>query len=154
MGWLAVVRHGEAGQGRPDAARQLTRRGEQEALQAGQWLASRPALSGATIWSSPYLRARQTARAIADAVDGDIETVGGVTPDDDVGALVERLTLLDGSRPLILVSHMPLVGLLTGRLTEGASHSGAMFPTAGIALLEADVWAAGCASLRAFVSPS
>ncbi|MGM8931194.1 phosphohistidine phosphatase SixA [Salinicola halophyticus] len=153
MGWLAIVRHGEAGPGNPDSERRLTRRGEQEAQSAGHWLASRPALTGATIWSSPYHRAQQTAQAIADAMHGDIDTVEGVRPDDDVGALVERLTQMDVSRPLILVSHMPLVGLLTGRLVDGSASAGVGFPTAGIALLEADVWAAGCASLKAFVSP-
>ncbi|MDF3919375.1 phosphohistidine phosphatase SixA [Salinicola salarius] len=154
MGWLAVVRHGEAGPGSPDAARRLTPRGEREAAEAGRWLAARPELTGATIWASPYDRAQQTARTVAEAMHGEFETVGGVTPDDDVGALIERLTLFDTARPLIVVSHMPLVGLLTGRLTEGRSNAGVMFPTAGIALLEADVWAAGCASLKAFFSPS
>ena len=132
----------------------MTPRGEREAAEAGRWLASQQALAGATIWASPYDRAQQTAQAVAEAMHGEVETVGGVTPDDDVGALIERLTLFDTARPLIVVSHMPLVGLLTGRLTEGAASAGVMFPTAGIALLESDVWAAGCASLKAFVSPS
>jgi len=154
MGWLAVVRHGEAGSGSPDAERQLTKRGEREASEAGRWLASQTVLSGATIWASPYRRAQQTAQAIAVAMHGAIETAEGMTPDDDLNVLVERLTGFEASQPLIVVSHMPLVGMLVGRLTEGAPNAAVMFPTAGIALLEADVWAAGCASLKAFVSPS
>jgi phosphohistidine phosphatase SixA len=153
MGWLAIVRHGEAGPGTPDAERRLTQLGEREAKSAGHWLAARPELDGARAWTSPYHRARQTAAAVNDAMCCELETVDGITPDDDVDLLIEKLTALDVSRPLIIVSHMPLVGLLTGRLVEGAASGGLAFPTAGVALLEAEVWAAGCASLKAFVSP-
>lgn len=153
MGWLAIVRHGEAGPGSPDSERRLTRRGEQEAQGAGEWLAIRPELSNATVWASPYRRAQQTAQAVIDATGGKFETVDTITPDDSVDALVERLTALDVSRPLILISHMPLVGLLAGRLADGSPGGGIVFPTAGIALLEADVWAAGCATVKAFVGP-
>ncbi|WP_342594104.1 phosphohistidine phosphatase SixA [Salinicola lusitanus] len=153
MGWLAVVRHGEAGPGRPDRGRRLTPRGEHEAQGAGRWLAARPELEGAMVWASPYDRAQQTAQAVVEATRCDLETVDTITPDDDVDALVERLTALEVSRPLIIVSHMPLVGALVGRLVEGSPGAGIAFPTAGIALLEADVWAAGCATSRAFVGP-
>ncbi|WP_251976631.1 phosphohistidine phosphatase SixA [Salinicola avicenniae] len=153
MGWLAIVRHGEAAAGAPDAERRLTRRGEVEAASAGQWLARRPELATARLWASPFTRARQTAEAIACATRLTQETADGITPDDDLEALVERLTAHETTRPLILVSHMPLVGGLAGRLVDGSPGAGLAFPTAGIALLEADVWAAGCATLRAFVAP-
>jgi len=167
MGWLAIVRHGEAGPGSPDAERRLTLLGEREAKGAGAWLASRSELAGARVWASPYRRAHQTAKAIVDALASEarsgagsaeleaaeIETVEGVTPEDNVAELIERLARLDVSRPLIIVSHMPLVGLLTGRLVEGSASAGLAFPTAGVALLEAEVWAGGCATLKTFVSP-
>jgi len=153
MAWLAIVRHGEAAPGTPDAERRLTPRGEREAHSAGRWLAGRETFTGARIWTSPLRRAQQTADVIAQAMSGTAETVDGITPDDDVLALIERLTLFDDPRPLIIVSHMPLVGTLAGRLVDGAPGVGLAFPTAGIALLEAEVWAAGCASLQAFVAP-
>lgn len=153
MGWLAVVRHGEAGPGNPDSERRLTQRGEREAHAAGRWLAARPELQGAVVWASPYRRAQQTAQAVVDATRCELVTVDTITPDDDVDALVERLTALDVSRPFIIVSHMPLVGALVGRLVDGSPGAGIAFPTAGAALLEAEVWAAGCASLKAFVGP-
>lgn len=153
MGWLAIVRHGEAAPGRPDPERRLTQRGEAEARGAGEWLAARSELEDAMVWASPYRRAQQTAQAVVDATRGEFQTVDAITPDDNVDVLIERLTTFDASRPLIIVSHMPLVGLLTGRLVDGAASAGVMFPTAGIALLEADVWAAGCATLKAFVAP-
>nr|WP_110655019.1 phosphohistidine phosphatase SixA [Salinicola halimionae] len=153
MGWLAIVRHGEARPGTPDFERRLTQLGEQEAKSAGHWLASRPEFDGARVWTSPYHRARQTAQAVNGAMRCKLETVDGITPDDDVDFLIEKLTTLDMSQPLIIVSHMPLVGLLTGRLVEGAASGGLAFPTAGVALLDAEVWAAGCATLKTFVSP-
>lgn len=153
MGYLAIVRHGEAVLGRPDAERRLTPRGETEAASAATWLAARPELTGAMLWTSPFVRARQTAEAVGRATGLQPETVDGVTPDDEVDSLIERLTLHKPSTPLIIVSHMPLVGLLAGRLIEGPSSHGVAFPTAGIALLEGDVWAAGCARLAVFMAP-
>ncbi|WP_189445608.1 phosphohistidine phosphatase SixA [Salinicola rhizosphaerae] len=153
MGYLAIVRHGEAAMGHPDAERRLTRRGEVEAASAGAWLAACPELAKAQLWSSPFARARQTASAVSQATGLECETVDGVTPDDDVDSLIERLTGHAPSTPLIIVSHMPLVGLLAGRLIEGPASHGVAFPTAGIALLEGDVWAAGCARLAAFIAP-
>lgn len=153
MGYLAIVRHGEAAPGQPDHERHLTLRGEAEASSVGEWVARTPSLAGALLWSSPYRRAQQTARAIAGTSGLTLETVEGMTPDDDIDALIERLARWDAVRPLIVVSHMPLVGALAGRLVDGGTFAGMAFPTAGIALLEADVWAAGCATLKAFVGP-
>ncbi|MCE3026129.1 phosphohistidine phosphatase SixA [Salinicola sp. DM10] len=154
MSWLAIVRHGEAGPGVPDAERCLTARGEGEAQSAARWLASRPELAAATLWASPYRRAQQTAQPIAAALGIPVDTRDGMTPEDDVAALIERLSELGASpAPLILVSHMPLVGTLAGRLVDGGPLAAMGFPTAGVALLEGEVWAAGCARLGAFVAP-
>lgn len=152
MGWLAIVRHGEAGPGSPDAERGLTPRGLAEAQSAAAWIDAQPMLANARLWSSPLRRARQTAEAIGATAELRHEVVEGITPEDDENALIERLLQADASEALIVVSHMPFVGALTARLVEGRA-SGLTFPTAGIALLQADVWAAGCATLKAFAGP-
>ncbi|MDW7747203.1 hypothetical protein [Halomonas sp.] len=54
---------------------------------------------------------------------------------------------------MMLVSHMPLVAALTGLLVEGRGDRGPGFPTAAVAELEAEVWAAGCARLCGFTNP-
>ncbi|WP_110665908.1 phosphohistidine phosphatase SixA [Salinicola halophilus] len=152
MRHLAIVRHGEAAPGAPDAERTLTSRGHDEASGAAAWIGERPELAGARVWASPLHRAQQTAGVIAAALGVTVETVAGLTPEDDPQTLVERFLIDEPAQPVILISHMPFVGELTGRLVEGRS-SGIAFPTAGVALLDADVWAAGCATLNAFVGP-
>ncbi|WP_110687855.1 phosphohistidine phosphatase SixA [Salinicola aestuarinus] len=152
MRHLAIVRHGEAGFGSPDPERQLTPTGQDEAGSAATWLAECPELAGAQVWASPFHRAQQTASVIAARLGATVETVDGLTPEDDPQALIERLLTDEPTQAVILISHMPFVGELTAQLVEGRA-SGVTFPTAGIALLDAEVWAAGCATLQAFVGP-
>ena len=150
---LLIMRHGEAGPGAPDARRKLTAGGQTEAARMADWLQYQ-ALDGARILASPYRRARQTAEHLAAALGGEIETLPILTPDDPPAAVVDWLLAQEAERPLLLVSHMPLVGALTGLLVEGRSDRGLGFPTAAVAELEAEVWAAGCARLVRFTAPA
>ncbi|WP_163576990.1 phosphohistidine phosphatase SixA [Halomonas faecis] len=153
---LLIMRHGEAGPGSPDAARELTAQGEQEAQRMADWLAARDeiAASRLRLFASPYVRAQQTAEAVAEALAIQFETLPIVTPDDPPEAVVDWLLERAGQGPLLLVSHMPLVGALTGLLVEGRAERGLGFPTAAVAELEADVWAAGCAHFVRFTTPA
>lgn len=151
---LLVMRHGEAGPGRPDAERELTGRGSDEAQRVAAWLAGRSDLAGLRLLSSPYRRAHQTAAIIGEALGAAAETLPIITPDDDPAAVADWLLEQPEGRPLLLVSHMPLVGALTGLLVEGRADRGLGFPTAAVAELEADVWASGCARLVGFTTPS
>ena len=118
------------------------------------WLADRDDLSGLRLLASPYRRARQSAAALAETLEAEVETLPLITPDDRPQAVADWLLEQSPGRPLLLVSHMPLVGALTGLLVEGRSDLGLAFPTAGVAELEAEVWAAGCARLARFVTPA
>jgi len=118
------------------------------------WLAARDDLAGLRLVASPYRRARQTATAVAQALGVEAETLPLITPDDSPQAVVDWLLDHSAGGPLVLVSHMPLVGALTGLLVEGRADRGFAFPTAGVAELEAEVWAAGCARLAGFVTPA
>ncbi len=153
---LLIMRHGEAGQGMPDAARTLTARGEQEAARMGRWLAERRDLdlTHLRLLASPYVRARQTAVRIAEPLGVEIEPLPLITPDDPPEAVVEWLLGEADGRPMMLVSHMPLVAALTGLLVEGRGDRGPGFPTAAVAELDAEVWAAGCARLHGLISPA
>lgn len=150
---LLIMRHGEAGPGSPDIYRPLTERGLDETRRVGAWLAGRDDLAGLRLLASPYRRARQTADAIAEALGHEVESLSILTPDDPPQAVADWLLEQPDDRPLILVSHMPLVGALTGLLVEGRSDRGPGFPTAAVAELTAEVWAAGCAHLVGFTSP-
>ena len=153
---LLLMRHGEAVAGAPDNLRRLSTRGEQEVTLMAGWLADRVAskeLGRLRIIASPYTRAQQSARAIARASGGDIETYKGITPDDSPDSVCEWLMTQPDSDNLLLVSHMPLLGGLTGVLTRGRAGFGVSFATAGVAELSADVWASGCADLISMTGP-
>ncbi|WP_445000790.1 phosphohistidine phosphatase SixA [Halomonas mongoliensis] len=151
---LLVMRHGEAGHGVPDAERELTARGRREAERMAAWLAARDDLAGLRLLASPYRRAQQTAQRVGEALGLTVETLPIITPDDSPRAVADWLLEQPQGRPLLLVSHMPLVGALTGLLVEGRADRGLGFPTAALAELEAEVWAAGCARLVRFITPS
>ncbi|GAB2715643.1 phosphohistidine phosphatase SixA [Halomonas garicola] len=154
MSYLWIMRHGEAADGSPDSARPLTADGEQQASLMASRLAERCQADGTAVTrivTSPYLRARQTAAVMGDALGVAVETLSGITPEDSPQAFCDWLVNQPGN--LLVVSHMPLVGGLTGLLVDGREDQGRAFPTADIAELEADVWAAGCARLTSFTAP-
>ncbi|MEA2118318.1 phosphohistidine phosphatase SixA [Halovibrio sp. HP20-50] len=154
---VLMMRHGEAAPGSSDAARRLTFRGEREVEKMARWLAERVAvgeLAMPRIYASPYARAQQTAQTLCDALGASLETLAIITPDDSPSGVSDWLLEQPEGAPIMLVSHMPLVGDLTGLLVEGSAAQGVGFPTAAIAELEADVWAAGCAQLKRITQPS
>ncbi|RUR57171.1 phosphohistidine phosphatase SixA [Vreelandella populi] len=156
MNSLLIMRHGEAAPGFPDSQRLLTPRGEREAAAMARWLAARIEEGEVRpiLYASPYARAQQTAELIGKALGCPLETLEFITPEDDPAAVAEWLLTQPEGAPIMLVSHMPLVGNLTGLLVEGRSEQGIGFATAAIAELEAEVWAAGCARLKRFTQPS
>ncbi|MBB3190841.1 phosphohistidine phosphatase SixA [Halomonas cerina] len=153
---LWIMRHGQAAPGRPDPERTLTERGHAEAARMAAWLARRddPDLARLRLLTSPYVRARQTAAPIAEALSVALEPLPLITPDDPPEAVIDWLLEQDEDRPLMLVSHMPLVASLTGLLVEGYPDRGPGFATAALAELAAEVRAAGCARLVRLVAPS
>ncbi|NIC07929.1 phosphohistidine phosphatase SixA [Billgrantia bachuensis] len=152
MGRLYIMRHGEASPGHPDSERELTARGQAEAERMAGWFGQQ-ALEGARLYASPYRRAYQTALPVARALGVEPEVLPIITPDDSPAAVCDWLLAQAGDDVIVLVSHMPLVGLLTELLTEGRASHGLGYPTAGVAELEGEIWAAGCARLLRFTAP-
>lgn len=154
---LWIMRHGEAAPGWPDAQRELTVHGQQEVVRMAEWLTStleEQRLERLHIAASPYVRARQTAAIVAERLGRPVDTLPLITPNDPPEPVIDWLQHNADGVPWLLVSHMPLVGALTGRLIEGGIRSSLAMPTAAIAALEADVWAAGCARLTALRHPA
>ncbi|MBZ2187639.1 phosphohistidine phosphatase SixA [Alcanivorax sp. JB21] len=124
---MYVVRHGEAErQVTTDEARALTPRGREGVRQLWETLTSegeRPL----RLYTSPYVRARQTAAEIADICGLDVtDTCDLLVPDGHPQRVLDWLLGLtmqpaDQDSPLVLVSHMPLVAHLVGQLCEGPS---------------------------------
>lgn len=154
MSRLWIMRHGEAANGTPDSARRLTLRGEQEAAGMARRLAQHQHDGGPVVTriiASPFVRAQQTAESMSEALGLEVETLDGITPEGAPQAFCDWLIEQPGN--LLVVSHMPLVAELTGLLVEGRADQGRAFPTAGIAELDAEVWAGGCARLVGFTAP-
>lgn len=120
---LYLLRHAEAVDLAPDAARPLTFAGREDATVLGQYLARHPILKVSQIWQSPYLRARETTDCLQ-AGHGQltvpVTTVPDITPEDDPRALDGRLANLRA--PLLLVGHNPHLSLLTSWLLTGDPH--------------------------------
>ena len=126
---LYLIRHAKAAQGEPDELRPLTPAGRDAARRLGEQLAADELDA---VVSSPLLRARETALAIAKACGLDAETddrlAPGATVDDVRAAVAGR-----GER-VAAVGHQPDCSLVAIALT-GADPG---FAPGGFAELDLD----------------
>jgi phosphohistidine phosphatase SixA len=101
---LYLCRHAHSDPGEPDELRPLSRRGEEQAAALGARLAAE-AEPPVLVLSSPLLRARQTARAVAAATGAELRTDGRLGP----GARPELLlaALVGTVGPVAAVGHQP-----------------------------------------------
>jgi len=165
---LVLLRHGIAEERRPDqadAGRALTDRGRQRS-RAVLLKASSLGLTADRLFSSPLIRARQTAEIAVDVgLAAALELAESLAPGADPLPLVEAwlATGRDGEpapRRLLLVGHEPDLGLLAARLI-GAAPGSVPLRKAGLALLAlpgAAVWTTGSplmgeASLQLLLTP-
>jgi phosphohistidine phosphatase len=137
---LYLLRHASAADVAPsDAARPLTRHGENEATRAGTALAKLGA-QPAHVLSSPFLRALQTARLTAAA----LTVPAPVTALDELCNGSSTSTLLTALKPwaeapeLLLVGHMPSLAEHVAALIAKNAPVGLGFDKAGAACVELD----------------
>jgi phosphohistidine phosphatase len=129
---LWLLRHGHAEpHAANDAQRGLTEHGRQEVLQSAAHLIGRPL---EVILCSPYVRARQTAELVVEALQGRliIEIVPWLTPESSIRSALGSLA----ARPeaeILLVSHQPLIGELAGMLEHGHRQQALPMATASLA---------------------
>ncbi|HZJ94249.1 MAG TPA: phosphohistidine phosphatase SixA [Thiopseudomonas sp.] len=144
---LWLLRHGAAeAYQRNDADRQLTDQGREQVRQAAEFLQG---VKFDRVLCSPYIRARQTAQLLCDALQlqGEIEIVPWLTPEDDPRAVARKL---DGYpvENLLIVAHQPLLGYLAEWLVDGCRQRGLPMSTASVACLEGEFVGAGTMQLR------
>ncbi|MEE2731871.1 MAG: phosphohistidine phosphatase SixA [Pseudomonadota bacterium] len=156
MSTLYIMRHGDAiSRAATDAERPLSDLGQGDAASMVPCLLERPPQ---TIWVSPYLRAQQTAAiVVTDLVQAGfkpkVETVSGITPEDNPYKLVDLLSdVTEG--PLMLVSHNPFVSTLLSLLTEGHSQARIGMATASIVCLDGEVNGMGTMTLQWYKTPA
>ena len=123
---LFLVRHAEAAPGEPDALRTLTPHGKQQARELGRRFV-RKGIEPDAIFSSPLLRARETADGIAAAVglatEPDERLAPGATADD------VRAVVAGRGETVVVVGHQPDCGQICAAFDGGAPPE---FPAGGI----------------------
>lgn len=150
---MLIVRHGEAEPNRDDdAARALTERGAAQVTALWKALHDKE-VKITRLVASPFLRTQQTARLIAAFYPGvAVETSDVLLSESDPAAVFAWLQEQPQADGLALVSHMPLVAILTGMLTDCANARLAFVPGM-VACLDLEVAAVAGAALRWSISP-
>lgn len=120
--WLYLVRHGDAFPSADwagdDAARPLTEEGRAEVQAAARGLA-RLDLKAEAIFTSPRLRAEQTAHLIAEELRLPLSTRDILGAGFDVHGLATLLDEVASARGVMLVGHEPDLSELAGALCGG-----------------------------------
>lgn len=127
---VLIMRHGDAVDGFDDAARELSKDGEDEARAAGKFLAAVKSAPD-VVWHSPLVRAAQTARLAASACGASPKLVerSGLRPGDDPYEIARELERMSGDETLMIVSHLPFVGRLASVLACGSESADLRFTT-------------------------
>jgi phosphohistidine phosphatase len=153
---ILIIRHGQAVDDAPgvgDAGRWLTAKGRKITRRVGRWLAKRRKRTPAAIWTSPLVRAVQTAEIVAAEIghEGEIRAVAELSPGRDPGDLLRMLDTagVDGAGPLALVGHEPGLSMLVTALLGDAGFGG--FRKSGVLAL---TWESGAGCFRFALDPN
>lgn len=144
---LWIMRHGQAESLAPsDELRPLTQRGREQVAINACFLKGE---AFSHVFVSPYLRAQQTFEALTEQgiQYEQIQTVDWVTPDVDTQPALDNLMALKGgSLNILIVCHQTFAGRLATHICDGSTR-GRHVDTAAIVSIEAEVFAAQCATL-------
>ena len=116
---ILLLRHGQAG-GRMDDP-ELTEAGRARALAVGHHLRTLCGLEGARVRTSPRVRAKQTAELALRGWGGEATPeICGWLADERVGDVLAHLEEQEGDRAVLLVGHLPLLGVVARVLAGDA----------------------------------
>lgn len=125
---LFLVRHAEAAPGHPDELRPLTAAGREAARALGERLAAeRPD----SVLTSPLLRARETAAAVARAAGCPSHTDERLAPGATAAGV--RAAIAGRGERVVVVGHQPDCGRIAAGLTGGSEPP---FAPAGMVVIE------------------
>jgi phosphohistidine phosphatase len=124
-----LVRHADAERGEPDELRVLSAKGREQSRRLAEQFAAEGVRPTAVL-TSPLVRARETADAIARATGTRAEPVERLAP----GATVDDLLAAVAGRdePIVVVGHQPDCGRIVATLTGDEPA----FPTAGVCVVD------------------
>ena len=146
---LYFLRHASASDTAPsDAERKLTKEGEEESRIAGAALAEL-SVKPTHLFSSPLLRARQTAEIAAKELkfSGRTEILDELT-NGATGALLKALRPYGDATELLLVGHMPSLAEHIAALIDAQSAGGLPLGKGSIACVELPGLQIGTGQLR------
>jgi phosphohistidine phosphatase len=109
-----LVRHAHADPGEPDELRRLSERGRKEARELAERLAEH-ATPPALVLTSPLVRARETADAIAQRTGAELREDERLAP--GATAADVRAFMADGNEPVAVVGHQPDCSEIATELT-------------------------------------
>jgi phosphohistidine phosphatase len=111
-----LMRHAHAEDGTPDADRPLSAKGRAQLARMADFLGCHHAFKVDAIWSSPLLRARQTAEAMTCLLKKNrpLRIEAALLPEADPQAILTLLRAMDAN--ILLVGHNPHLAELAGRL--------------------------------------
>jgi phosphohistidine phosphatase len=152
---LFIVRHAvaferDSARWADDCDRPLTRKGERSFRRAARGLqeVARPV---ETVLASPCVRAWRTAELLADESGwGDPRPLEALGPDVDAAAALAALAEWGSSERLAIVGHEPMLGMLCGVLSGGATVE---LKKGAVARLAVRALAPGGATLRWLLPP-
>ena len=118
---LYLVQHGDALSKEVDPERALSDAGRDALTRLGAFLKGRIEVSA--IVHSGKLRAQQTAELLATALaPGDqVEAISGLSPNDAVEPVIQRLIAVGGH--VLVVGHLPFMAKLVTRLLTGSDEA-------------------------------
>jgi phosphohistidine phosphatase len=118
---LILWRHAEAEDGGPDLARKLTPKGQKQARRVAQWL-DEHLPSSARVYSSPAIRARQTAQSLIALSDRKLRIVTGLAPEAGVDDFLRAVDWPNNRQTIVAVGHQPTLGLVASSLLAGTAQ--------------------------------
>lgn len=122
---LLLWRHADAEDSSPDLARNLTKKGRDQAEKVAAWM-RREMPAHARILVSPATRALQTAQALGIPFVTDDVLAPGATVEDVLAALHLPIVEGDAKRTWVVVGHQPWLGQLAAYLLSDSSASYSM----------------------------
>ena len=120
---LYILRHANADtEAATDAARELSEKGREQAAKVAKFC-GRHGIRPDVIFSSPLIRAQQTARPVAKELGLEVTTARwlacGATPEE----ICMQLAALKDASAVMLVGHQPDLGELIALLLAASPHS-------------------------------
>lgn len=142
---IFILRHGQAEAYQAnDASRRLTEKGQIDTeLMVKQQMIQLQNIE--SIWASPLVRAQQTAKIAATILNKTVETREHLEPEANLQQLLAQLQSA-GLQSVLLVSHLPLVGILANRMC-GFETNRIHFSTSSLVGIECDIPASGLGDL-------